>query len=170
MGAILFLGMLNLLRGNIMSTKDYKNCTSYNLVEEEPNYSKEEILFATFSVLSTRWPKAMNLLHQMIAHSNQDSVYKESFDYWLKFGSTLRLRELISEFGSYLGSLDFRNQVNAIDTAHFNAGRLHDPENESGELYPEYTDKQYGMIYNIRKVDLELNSNTIHCCIPSRFL
>ena len=131
------------------------------------------MLFTIFSVLSTRWPEAMYLLHKMLDRCEYDTAYKAHFHQWVKEGSTLRLRELVSPFGNYATSINscvnlgFANKVDALDTARSNAQQVLSLDNESGELNPGYTDAQYGKLYNVRKVALGDNLNVLHWCMST---
>lgn len=69
------------------------------------------------NILKRRWPEALILWQSMKIKSSSDRSYQVQFDDCLLNGSTLELRELITYFGKYLGCIDFRNNVNAIDTA-----------------------------------------------------
>jgi len=62
---------------------------------------------------------ARALLGNMADHAARNAGYGRLFKMWLERGSTLAFRDLASPFGEYLGPRDFRNQVNAIDSAHF---------------------------------------------------
>ena len=63
------------------------------------------------------WLDAIELLEKMLIVADSEPVYDQKLSNWLLGNSsTLGLRELASRFGEYLGSRDFRNSVNALDS------------------------------------------------------
>jgi hypothetical protein len=57
------------------------------------------------------------LFAKMVERSDRDADYAKRLSFWLKRGSTLRLRELVEPFGDYWKSLGFANVVDGLDSA-----------------------------------------------------
>lgn len=90
--------------------------------KEKEMKNRNKVVAGIKKIIWERFPTALYLFEMMLEKAITDKSYKKHLDSYLRRGSTLALRSLISGFGDYSASdlkgREFRNCVNTIDTAH----------------------------------------------------